>query len=478
MSRLAREVTTLLLLGVVLAAGATPALADTNLNVGGLAIIANTGGDPIMVRSGPGYQYEVIGHATAGDIVTVVDGPVAGDDGNPWYHINTDVMTGYVFADFLVLPENAPAHPQQAQEPQVQAQTLANPSAGGGYAATIAGTGGDGVCLRDGAGLDAAIILVIPEGATVQILGDPQQAGGSAWYPASYAGSTGYVVGDYIGSQGSMQAATTVSTAAQGFAPGAHVQVSGTGTDDLRIRAGVGTDADIVGHAPAGAVLKVLDGPATDDAGDAWYQVDYDGLDGYVAADFLAWTDAALSSRVVVAATAPADPAPATTSEAAPATASAAESAPAPPPAAAPAKVAATPAPPPPPPPPPPSNGDAIVAVAMKYVGYPYVWGGTSPGGFDCSGFTYYVIEQVLGTNIGTSTDAQIGVGTPVSAKNLQPGDLVFFVNTYQAGLSHVGIYIGGGQMVHAGSERTGVTISNIWDSYWGPRYYAARRIT
>ncbi|HET8632132.1 MAG TPA: SH3 domain-containing C40 family peptidase [Thermomicrobiales bacterium] len=477
MSRLAREVTTLLLIGLVLAAGATPALADTNLNVGGLAIIANTGGDPIMVRSGPGYQYEVVGHAAEGDIVTVVDGPVAGDDGNPWYKVSTDVLTGYVFADFLVLPENAPAHPQKAQEPQVQAQTLANPSGGGGYTASIAGTGGDGVRLRDGAGTDAAIILVIPEGATVQVLGDPQQAGGSAWYPVSYDGSTGYVVGDYIGSQGSMQAATTVSTAAQaqGFAAGAHVQVSGTGTDDLRIRADAGTDADIVGHAPAGAVLKVLDGPANDDAGNAWYQIDYDGLDGYVAGDFLAWTDAALSSREVVAATAPAAPAP-QTSEAAPAAApkaAAAESAPAPAP-----KPAAAPAPPPPPPPPPPSNGDAIVAVAMKYVGYPYVWGGTSPGGFDCSGFTYYVIKQVLGTNIGTSTGVQIGVGTPVSAKNLQPGDLVFFQNTYQAGLSHVGIYIGGGQMVHAGSERTGVTISNIWDSYWGPRYYAARRIT
>ncbi|MCL6636055.1 MAG: C40 family peptidase, partial [Peptococcaceae bacterium] len=64
-----------------------------------------------------------------------------------------------------------------------------------------------------------------------------------------------------------------------------------------------------------------------------------------------------------------------------------------------------------------------------------------------------------------------------VDPKNLQPGDLVFFQNTYQWGLSHAGIYIGNGKFIHAENESTGVTISDMWDGYWGPRFYTARRV-
>ncbi|MGN6699363.1 MAG: C40 family peptidase [Thermomicrobiales bacterium] len=447
MRKLATTLAAALLASLLLVSIASPVRADTDLNVGGLAIIANTGGDPILVRSGPGYQYAVVGHAGEGDIVTVSDGPIQGDDGNPWYQISNEALTGYVFADFLVLPENAPAHPQ------VQAQALAVSSGGGGYAATVAGTGGDGVRLRDGANTDAAILLVIPEAATVQVLGDPQPAGGDVWYPVSYDGSTGYMAGAYLGSQGAVKEATTVSTAAKPltFAAGTNVQVSGTGEDALRIRADAGADAGIIGHAPAGAVLQVVGGPATDGAGNAWYQIDYDGLDGYVAADFLAWTDATVSARKSGGAMLT------TESVAAPAESVAAPAAPAP---------ASNP-----------DAGAAVVAFAMQYAGYPYVWGGTSPSGFDCSGFTLYVTRHVLGVNIGRTTDDQINAGVAVDASDLQPGDLVFFQNTYQPGLSHVGIYIGGGQMISAVSEQRGVAVINIWDGFWGPRYYGARRV-
>jgi cell wall-associated NlpC family hydrolase len=73
--------------------------------------------------------------------------------------------------------------------------------------------------------------------------------------------------------------------------------------------------------------------------------------------------------------------------------------------------------------------------------------------------------------------DGQVSSGTYVDANALQPGDLVFQQNTYQWGLSHVGIYIGNGQFINAANESTGVTISSLWDSYWGPRYCTARRI-
>jgi cell wall-associated NlpC family hydrolase len=124
------------------------------------------------------------------------------------------------------------------------------------------------------------------------------------------------------------------------------------------------------------------------------------------------------------------------------------------------------------------SVGAAIVNEGLRYVGLPYVWGGTTPAGFDCSGFTWYVLNNILGGGaVSRSLDVQAVSGYYVAQSDLQPGDLVFFQNTYTWGLSHVGIYIGGGQFVHAGSERTGVLISDLQDSYWGPRYYTGRRL-
>ncbi len=111
----------------------------------------------------------------------------------------------------------------------------------------------------------------------------------------------------------------------------------------------------------------------------------------------------------------------------------------------------------------------------MRYVGSPYAMGGASPRGFDCSGFTSFVLAQ-NGISIGRTTGAQWAGGRAVSSSSLMPGDLVFFANTYGPGISHVGIYIGGGRMVGAGSERTGVSISAIFDAYWGSHYAGARR--
>ncbi len=457
MRTLAKKLAAILLATAILASTAPAAFADYDLVAGGTAVVAYTGGEAVMVRAGTGTDFPVLTAAPEGAAVTIIAGPFESLDGTFWYGLSYQGTIGYIRADFLALPENAPAIPVSvASGPAI--------NSGGGYTSIITGTGGDGARIRDGASVSAAIVIHAVEGAQVEVIGSPLTSDGYAWYPVSYLGFVGYVAGNFLGSGSAGY--TSAQTGSPSFEIGAHVQVSGTGGDGLRLRASYSLDSGIVGHAEADAVLAVTDGPYWDEVGNGWYGVNYDGIAGYASASYLSWTSAGLSSRALVAATVPAPvaaPAPEAPAPAAPA-------APAPEPVAMAAPAAAAPA----------ANtgrGAKLVAVAMRYLGYPYVWGGSSPGGFDCSGFTSYVAGSALGVGLGRTVGSQIGAGVAVNPDDLAPGDLVFFVNTYQAGLSHVGIYIGGGQMIHAGSERTGVTISNIWDSYWGSRFYAARRL-
>jgi cell wall-associated NlpC family hydrolase len=119
--------------------------------------------------------------------------------------------------------------------------------------------------------------------------------------------------------------------------------------------------------------------------------------------------------------------------------------------------------------PPPPSNG-GVVAIAMRYLGVPYVWGGASPAGFDCSGFTMYVYAQV-GVSLPHNAAAQFGYGTPVSRSQLAPGDLVFF-----DGLGHVGIYVGGGSFIHAPHTGDVVKISSL-TGWYASTFVGGRRL-
>lgn len=120
----------------------------------------------------------------------------------------------------------------------------------------------------------------------------------------------------------------------------------------------------------------------------------------------------------------------------------------------------------------PPSRYGGVVGIAMQYLGVQYVWGGASPSGFDCSGFVMYVYAQV-GVSLPHYTGAQWNYGVPVSRDQLEPGDLVFF-----DGLGHVGIYIGGGQFIHAPQTGDVVKISSLGESWYAQNYDGARRIT
>lgn len=121
-------------------------------------------------------------------------------------------------------------------------------------------------------------------------------------------------------------------------------------------------------------------------------------------------------------------------------------------------------------------SGEMIAARAKNYLGVPYVWGGTTGNGFDCSGFVWAMFNQV-GIELPRMADEQFGVGYAVRTYDLQPGDIVFF-STYEPGPSHAGIYIGGGQFIHASSGAGEVTITPLSKPYYAERYLGARRVT
>ena len=159
-----------------------------------------------------------------------------------------------------------------------------------------------------------------------------------------------------------------------------------------------------------------------------WYKVQYEGQTGYIRSDLLALTEAPKTNSQASVGKAP---------------------------------VVVT-------------LGDKAVNIAYDYMGVPYVWGGTTPKGCDCAGFTKYVFNQ-MGVTLNRTAAQQLKNGYEVT--NLQTGDLVFFNNTYatSAAASHVGIYIGNNQFIHAAAG--GVKVTSLDHEYYAPRYIGARRV-
>jgi len=118
-----------------------------------------------------------------------------------------------------------------------------------------------------------------------------------------------------------------------------------------------------------------------------------------------------------------------------------------------------------------------FVRVAMRYAGTPYVWGGESRNGFDCSGFIIVVMRDLGYHALPHSAAEQFNYGTPIAQELLKPGDIVFFKNTYKPGVSHVGIYLGNRRFINAAGTGKGTIVSSLDDPHWQAHYAGARRL-
>lgn len=121
--------------------------------------------------------------------------------------------------------------------------------------------------------------------------------------------------------------------------------------------------------------------------------------------------------------------------------------------------------------------GDRIAGISQNYLGYRYTWGGASPRtGFDCSGFMSYVYQEAGVSIPAHDLAGMLNSGPRLARDQLQPGDLVFFQNTYQWGLSHGGIYLGEGRFIHAVEPGVGVAVNSLGEPFWSSRFLAGSR--
>ena len=282
---------------------------------------------------------------------------------------------------------------------------------------------GTGVRMRSGAGTNYDILKTLDKGTIVELT-----AVEGDWYRISYEGQRGYVSAQYIiryDTASGLNAAGKVTA------------------DVLNIRAAAKSGSTSLGTVTYGTVIAVT-GIETG----GWFAVTYNGVSGYVASQYVL-----ICSPSSISAPAGTTDTPAET--------------PAETPSETPAEAPVTPT----------VSSSEIVSIAQQYLGTPYVYGGSSPSGFDCSGFTMYVFAQV-GIKLPHGATSQLSYGTEVSRSDLQPGDLVFFQD-YGAVASHVGIYIGGDQFIHASSSSGNsrcVTISSLTETYYANHYLTARR--
>jgi len=492
-----------------------PTIALAAGDSGGKAVVITTEGDTLTVRSGPGQQFPAIGALAQGTIVTVLAGPQAGDDGVTWMQVQGGGLTGWCSAAWLGDATSAPAAtpaapvatPTAAPATAVAsvAPTAAPTAPPGGTpdpgstltgsgSPRVSGTNGRGARLRATPSLNGAIVTLIPEGAEVTVTGANVTAEGYAWVPVTYLALSGWVASGLLAAEAVSPAPaapptptpTIVPVAAPppsappapptappppaptavpvaptpapastpsggvGLTVGGNATIVDTDGFSLRIRAKPGLDAPIVSFAPPGAVVAVTAGPQNDSTGAPWWGVTYGGSGGWVLGEYLAPVSG--TTAAPPAPTAP--PAPASNTRPAPSAT--------PSPATTPASTG--------------GRGQAIAATALRYLGVPYVYGGTTPSGWDCSGFVGYIYQAAAGITLPRTTAQQYRVGTTISAAQVQAGDIVFFADTFGPGITHNGIALGDGRFIHARSEGYGTTISSLSDPYWSGHFAGAQR--
>lgn len=419
----------------------------------GTTSLSGTGtitGSSVRMRSGAGTNYSILATFAKGTKMEVT-----GKTGN-WYAVKYDGKSGYVSADYLSFTSSSSSSSSSTS-------TTTTPS---GKTGAVIGTS---VRMRSGPGTNYDTLGYYSNGVTMTVLGSE-----NGWYKVSYNGKTGYIIAQYL------RVTPDSTTSTDGVVTGS----------DVRLRLGPGTGYSIVGTYPKGTKLKISGSSGN------WYEVSINGTYGYMSKDYVQASSSSstgktdsvptpkqsmnetgiitgtnvrmrsgpgtsyavigyFSTGTKMSITGKTDNWYAVTYNNQKGYVSCDY-----------LKISTS------------SNqASQIIATAKEYLGVPYVYGGTSPKGFDCSGLIYYVFKQYGYSLYRCADDMYYHDGVNVEKANLQPGDLVFFSSSsYPVG--HVGMYIGNNQFIHASSGSGKVVITNLTGvQYYESHYVGAKRI-
>lgn len=284
-----------------------------------------------------------------------------------------------------------------------------------------------GLRLRAEASTASSILAVAPNGDSVVII---EQSGD--WYKVNYNLTVGYMHGDYL----------TIKTRE-------NIELGNGSVDGsvVNVRQSPTTQSGIVDQVLRGETVLISG------FNEGWYKVEQDGVSGYIRSDLVALTEKPYGNKgTTVGSTGSNSGSTGANSGSNDSDNSSTGS-----------NDSSND-----------SAGQRIATYAAGYVGSRYVYGGTTPSGFDCSGFVQYVYAH-FGYRINRTATAQLADGYTVSRDSLQPGDIIYF--GYGNTATHVGIYIGNGQFVHAENSSTGVVITDLSVSWYSSRYLTAHRI-
>ncbi|WP_342377079.1 enterotoxin EntFM [Bacillus thuringiensis] len=269
--------------------------------------------------------------------------------------------------------------------------------------------------VRTGPSTSHTVLGSVNKGKTVQVVGEVQD-----WFKINFNGGTGYVSKDFVTKGGSAVSNQTQQPNTNNNTT--TVQTGGSyvvNTGALKVRTGPATYNAVIGGVTNGTVLNVTG------AENGWYKINHNGRAGYVSADFVKFVKGGVNNVTNNVQQPVKDVQKPTTG----------------------------------------GNTSSIAGFARSLNGSPYRTAGTTPAGFDCSGFIHYVLNQT-----GHKGARQTVAGywsSKTKTSNPQPGDLVYFQNTYKSGPSHMGVYLGNGQFISAETDATGVRISSVSNSYW-----------
>ncbi|WP_249711171.1 SH3 domain-containing protein [Bacillus cereus] len=359
----------------------------------------------LRVRTGPSTSHTTVGSVTKGQVVQVV-GEV-----QDWFKINYAGQTAYVSKDYVTKggsSDNATQGNNQNnnQNNNVTVQT------GGTYVVNATS-----LRVRTGPATYHSVIGGVLNGTTLNVIGSE-----GSWFKVNYQGKTGYVSSEFTkfvkGGTTTPEQPKQPEKPNQGAIGDYYINASA-----LNVRSGEGTNYRIIGALPQGQKVQVI----SENSG--WSKINYNGQTGYIGTRYLSKTPVggAIDNK------------PNNNNNNSNNSNNNNNS----------------------------GNSSSILAYAKSMQGVPYVWGGTSANGVDCSGYIYHVFKK-FGHNISRQSVAGYWGSLPQTS-NPQPGDLIYFQNTYKSGPSHMGIYLGGGSFIQAGDK--GVAIASLSNSYWSKHF-------